>query len=259
MLYKYYLGRCGFFSEVFNLINGLLWFGSNMILCNEHWIGTHTIGLQDYLDIDEFFKGKINSEEDEKNIIEIGRMTDIQFRRLVQARCMTHDINAFYNAKLAFTKIFWKPHAYVLDRVKQYEKELNIEGPYMSVHVRRGDNIDIYVPTEKYAEIINKISEIQNVYLMSDDDTIYEQLSKLCPSKRFYSFKKEMLGWIEGNFYDLPKEEKKRQIVDLICDVEIAKKSAVHIGSSSNVSRFIRFVHNNPNNYIQLDSHFDPF
>lgn len=254
MVYKYYLGKCGFFSELFNLINALIWFGSNMILCNHHWIGTYKIGLQDYLDIDDFFKGK-----ETEDIIEIGRMSDEQFQRLVRARCETYDINNFYNIKLAFTKMFWRPHAYILERVKVYEEHLNINGPYISLHIRKGDNVDVYIPNEKYAEVINKITEIENVYLMSDDDSIYDEMVKLCPLKKFYTFKKEMLGWIEGNFYDLPNEEKKRQIVDLICDVEIAKKSAIHIGSCSNVSRFIRFIHNNPNNYIQLGSHFDPF
>jgi hypothetical protein len=256
-MYKYYLGKCGFFSELFNVINALLWFGSDMVLSSEHWIGTYEKGLEDYLDIKHFFQG---DESKAENIIEVGRMSKIQWDRLVYARCQTHDIQKFFIDKIKLIHSFWKPYDHILKKVKDYEEKLGINGPYLSVHVRRGDNIYVYAPLEAYAKKINEFSTIENVYLMSDDDSIYKQLSELCPSKKFYSFEKKLNGWIEGNFYDLEREEKRRQIEDLIVDVEIARKSVFHIGCTSNVSRFIRFIHSNPANYIQLDNqNFDPF
>ena len=256
-MYKYFLGKCGFFSELLNLINGLLWFGSDMVLNSEHWIGTYEKGLQDYLDIEEFFKG--DPATPAEHTIEVGRMSPAQFGRLVEARCRVTDGSKFFNDKIQFLRRFWRPHAWIRERVAQIEEHLGMKGPYMSVHIRYGDNENVYVPLEKYADAINSICTIENVYLMTDDDSVYARLTPLCPSKKLYAFKKELRGWVEGNFYDLAKEEKKRQIVDLICDVEISRKSAVHIGSSSNVSRFIRFVHQNPANYVQLDIPFDPF
>ena len=137
---------------------------------------------------------------------------------------------------------------------------------YHAIHVRRGDKLDFEatrVSAKRYLEKLN-FSTVHNLYVATDDyqgileiraelDAMgYQDISILTLTD------KNKDGYRQSEFIDLPEQDKRRDIVNLLTDFEILRSSEIFVGSfSSNVSHIAHIARCGKSSY-SVDINFDP-
>jgi hypothetical protein len=125
---------------------------------------------------------------------------------------------------------------------------------YISCHIRRGDkNTELdYVPLEKYFENIEKY-EISDVYVLTDDYTVYEMLQREKPEWKWHTLcNKSDRGYNHSVFSSIETDQKRNRIIELFASIEILNKSTLFIGTkTSNPSVFMSIY--NPDITVGID------
>jgi hypothetical protein len=153
--------------------------------------------------------------------------------------------------------------------VKHPEWPDTLQEPYAAIHVRRGDKIDGYThrgnlivegessSLRDYLSIIRmKATSLRNLFAMTDDYQVVEELRSIDPSLDIITFcQKVEHGYRQGEFNSLGAQEKTLVARRLISEVEIACNSQVFVGCyKSNVSRYIALTHKHPKQCYSVDS-----
>ena len=141
--------------------------------------------------------------------------------------------------------------------------DLKIQSPYISCHIRRGDKITEWplVNIETYIQVLKKYKDIRNVYILTDDYTIIEEIKKLLPDYNiFYNTDNTMTGFNEAFHNNAQNSYQTQSIYNLLVDIEIARRSnKCIVAYNSNVGCFLKYFIENPEDCINIyDREWEP-
>ena len=151
-----------------------------------------------------------------------------------------------FHAKQRIVKIVYRHNDEINTVIDAQNETLNNFKPYISVHIRRGDKIaeEKNIEPVEYVDKIkqNNPTNINNIFIASDDHSAIQEFKKICPShwniKTFCAPHKK--GYDQPTFAKENKKIKKQQMIDLFIDIHFLKESEFFIGThTSNVGRFI--------------------
>lgn len=112
--------------------------------------------------------------------------------------------------------------------------QLNLPAKYASIHVRKGDKDTEYdfVPTVNYIKKLNELSDLNNVFILTDDYSVIEYLQIEFPNIHFYTLvNPEERGYIHSDFRKLNHSKKKFDLTKLFASIEIMRNAEITIGA----------------------------
>jgi hypothetical protein len=182
-------------------------------------------------------------------------------RRFFLSRSYGFYANVFM-AKRDLARLFCQP-------VSQNRYSLQIPKPYAAIHVRRGDKVDGFnwkgrfivegedIPIENYLHTLTTIMPgVKNLFIMTDDYRIVESIRSTDHSYNVFTLcDKDEHGYRQYDFNSNEDLSKADAVKRLIAEVQIACNSKVFAGCfKSNVSRYIALMHQNPRHCYSLDN-----
>lgn len=127
--------------------------------------------------------------------------------------------------------------------VEKMVSNLYLPSNYVGLHIRGGDKQkerDLF-SVEKYMSSIPKEVKCKNIFLMTDDYRIYEELKVKYPIYNFYTLTRpDELGYNNASFLASNKKVKKCELIKMFASMEILRKAECVIGTySSNPGMFL--------------------
>jgi hypothetical protein len=120
---------------------------------------------------------------------------------------------------------------------------VNLPSEYVSLHIRRGDKATEFnlAPVSDYVYMANKLSDLKEIFISSDDYTVIEELQQEYPEIQLYALvKKEERGYVQDIFAKESKAKRKQDLVTLFASIEIMTSSVLTIGAySTNLGIFL--------------------
>lgn len=123
-------------------------------------------------------------------------------------------------------------------------EKVGLPDSYIGIHVRGGDKsteTDIVDCSEYMNLVKEKGKGIKNIFVSTDDYTVFEYLTANYKDYKFYTLTSESeRGYYYDSFVKRTSEDKKSDMIKLFASIELLRKSDVFIGTfSSNMGMFI--------------------
>ncbi|WP_455967123.1 hypothetical protein [Bacteroides fluxus] len=123
---------------------------------------------------------------------------------------------------------------------------LKIPSIYAGLHIRGGDKIqerNLY-SVDAYMEKLQKMSSIKDVFIMTDDYRLYEELQFKYPKYRFYTLTAPWeRGYDNSSFKGIDREKQKQSLIKMFASIELLRKSEIIVGTySANPGMFLGMV-----------------
>lgn len=149
----------------------------------------------------------------------------------------------FREIAFGFVSSFYKFNEEYENKIENLTEQLELPQDYIAMHIRGGDKIiehDLYGEDE-YIQIAERESNLKVAYVLTDDYSIYESLTKRYPLWRFYTLASNTeTGYDNSKFQSSEFAAVDKQMLNLYASVEIIRKSKLFIGTcSSNVGTFV--------------------
>lgn len=147
---------------------------------------------------------------------------------------------------------FWKFNTETLNEINDRKNQLSfldLEN-YAVFHIRRGDKVAIATREDRVYEVEEYIDRldvlapfIRKVFIMTDDYQVFLELEEKYTNFNFYTLAKpHSRGHDQAVFNYSSSEVKKSNAIDLLTELEIARKSQIFIGSrGSNLFHLIEY------------------
>lgn len=169
---------------------------------------------------------------------------------------LTYDLfNSFYNAEFEkesfdipelglkgnlrnvsreIVKMIYKFNDSTKTEIQKMVLDLNLPDYYCSINIRRGDKDTEFkfLSTNTYIEKLKEFSDLKDIFILTDDYTVIENLQKEYPGINFYTLvNKEERGYIHNDFLKLNAAKKKENLIKLFASIEIMAVSKFTIGT----------------------------
>lgn len=111
---------------------------------------------------------------------------------------------------------------------------LSLENEYAACQVRGGDKITevSLISPECYVEALRKNTDCKNVFVLTDDYSLFVRLQNLAPDLRWYTFcMPQEAGYVNSSFSEMKLSEKKNQMVRFLASFEMLRHASLFIGS----------------------------
>lgn len=191
----------------------------------------------------------LSNSKNEKSIFE--SFEDVRFYNLMEVDKNKNNFLLNINAILLD---IWRIKPHVYEEIKKNSSKLKNE--YAVFHIRRGDKIksgeDGFYDVDEYMNrFLNLNSELKTIFIMGDDYSAYLDLKTRYKNFNFLTLMNNNdSGHDQKEFNKSSKVQKKTNAINLLTEIEIARKSKVFIGSQkSNLFRLVE--------YFKLDSCYD--
>jgi hypothetical protein len=112
--------------------------------------------------------------------------------------------------------------------------KLKLPPKYASVHIRKGDKDTEYafMPTATYMKKLTEVSDLKDVFILTDDYTVIEFLQTEYPNIHFYTLvNQEERGYMHTDFMKLSSSKKKSGLIKLFASIEIMSAAEVTVGT----------------------------
>lgn len=140
----------------------------------------------------------------------------------------------------------WQLSKLVRDEVESIKRRLYLDGPYIALHIRRGDKLRWEADPVSLSSYISKISfgGCNTIFVATDDYSCVEYLAKKFPSLRFCtSAPFGARGHNQVYFNGLDTLSRRNELVRLIAEVDLLVGSIEFVGSySSNIGRLVHLL-----------------
>ena len=176
-----------------------------------------------------------------------------ELERIAREYCFAQRKENYEGFRHAISKILldlWMPRRHLIARAATF---LPGDRPFACIHIRRGDKVatgeDDYFPTEAYFQALKSAApEIKVVYLMSDDNRVYEEACRAFPGYQIYQGPQHgQTGYDQAAYEAAPRSQVQQHTEDLIVDVDIARRAAVFVGTfKSNLFRLVEYLRDEP-------------
>lgn len=142
-------------------------------------------------------------------------------------------------------------------KIQEMVNPLRLPDKYIGIHVRGGDKVieRRLSSIKEYMDAASKLSVIKDVFIMSDDYTLYEDLVSSYPDYRFYTltFPYER-GFDLRRTHAMPKEQRDQEQVKVFASLQVMSQAELFIGTvSSNPGMFLGMAMD-PNKVHYIDS-----
>jgi hypothetical protein len=127
--------------------------------------------------------------------------------------------------------------------IKAERAKLSLTGNFVSIHLRGGDKITeraLYKP-EDYIKVLKIHSEIKDVFILSDDFSLYAQLVENYPELNFWTLTRpEENGYNHNLFLKRDWPQVQLELVKVFSSIHVMLESDLFIGTySSNPGMFL--------------------
>ncbi len=139
--------------------------------------------------------------------------------------------------------ITWKLNARTKEESDSLIEGLKLPHKYIACQIRGGDKITetALINPEMYVRFIRETTDIKDVFVLTDDYSIFCSLQTLAPDLRWYTLcTPKEAGYVNSSFTHASSTQKRNQMVRLFTSVQLMMDSALFIGSiTTGPSRFI--------------------
>ena len=132
---------------------------------------------------------------------------------------------------------------------------LNLTNEYYSVQLRGGDKLGEKGVVNNITTVANRIKEhsgdINNLFVLSDDYSYVEEISKLLPNTKIYTLcDKNDKGYDNNKFNASDWSYKRKKMVNLFAMIDICLQSKLHFGNSTScINNYISSIRGNDEVY----------
>lgn len=141
------------------------------------------------------------------------------------------------------THMIYRFNLSISRKIFEYKKNIWLPKEYISMQIRRGDkNTEwLFLPIENYFNRAALTTSCRNVYVLTDDFDIIEQIEILYPQWKIYTLTENTEnGYYHSDFTNLPRNDVRNRIIKLFASLEIIKHSSCFIGTfTTNVGLFV--------------------
>ena len=119
---------------------------------------------------------------------------------------------------------------------KGEKKDIHLQLPpqYAGCQIRGGDKITEtnLLPPEHYIRLIKEKTAIRDVFVLTDDYRLFEQVQTLAPDIHWYTLcSPNEQGYVNSAFTQTTKELKQKQMARFLCSIQLLMDASVFIGS----------------------------
>lgn len=144
------------------------------------------------------------------------------------------------------SNLIWNFNSDTAVKIRSTIDMLNLPHEYIGFQIRRGDKFteNDFVPIDRYIEEAERISNLRNGFIFTDDYLVIKDLKERHTSWNFFTlcFEYEN-GYEHGNFYNQDKQEVYNGIIRLLTNIEILRSSNFFLGTfSANPSMFLGMI-----------------
>ena len=136
----------------------------------------------------------------------------------------------------------WRYNEEIQKRIDELIVPLNLPNKYIGMHIRGGDKFVEHEiePLQKYFSLVSDLT-INNLFVLTDDYTIIEQIKATYPSWNVYTLCHENeRGYFHDQFVNQPYEFQRLRLIKLFASMEVLNRSLQFIGTfSSNPGMFM--------------------
>ena len=132
------------------------------------------------------------------------------------------------------TEITWKLNDTTAQECRQCAADLQLPPQYAGCQICGGDKITEtnLLPPEHYIRLIKEKTAIHDVFVLTDDYRLFEQLQTLAPDIHWYTLcSPDEKGYVNSAFTQTTKELKQRQMTRFLSSIQILMNASVFIGS----------------------------
>jgi hypothetical protein len=270
--------NAGFYSELFFLLNHYLYCKDNKInfkINSDNWLFKYKDGWTDYFEPIEL---KFYENLKEKNVYHKDILTEFTINDYKEAINDVYKYNDFTKTNIEKTieNLNLKNKQYSSIFIRRGDKLASEsiiinEDEYLKILLDKNPNCNhLFVQTDDYNSVINlqklidekkinikiytlcPIEQYGTIVLNREKNNLLNACSENETNKKYLS---ENINKMTNNksVEDMNNEEIKQHTLDMIIGIDIVKNSDYCIlDYQSNVSRFIKLFHNNPNNVINI-------
>ncbi|KLI53440.1 hypothetical protein [Brachyspira hyodysenteriae] len=280
----FYLGsNAGFYSELNNMVLGILYCLVNKI---QFKLYSKTANFSSSgLGWEEFFIPFCNQTDEDMHSLFNGRSINKSLeeynylKKLYNIDYMVYDIwgnirsknfkkSFFYIEELGIKGNLRESVGLILKNIYRFNyntkkeintliKSVNLPNKYIAAHIRSGDKIIEcnLINYRQYMEIIQKYTDIKDLFIFTDDYTIIENIKKYYNEYNIFTLtNKNEKGYVLDELNSKSNKEKHNELIKLFAMVEISYKSELCFGSyTTNPSMFISAMMEK-DRFIEVDS-----
>lgn len=117
---------------------------------------------------------------------------------------------------------------------RQFAATLQLPPQYAGCQIRGGDKITEtnLLPPEHYIRLIKEKTAIRDVFVLTDDYRLFEQVQTLAPDIHWYTLcSPNEQGYVNSAFTQTTKELKQKQMARFLCSIQLLMDASVFIGS----------------------------
>ncbi|MBO5404422.1 MAG: hypothetical protein J6A13_00275 [Paludibacteraceae bacterium] len=137
----------------------------------------------------------------------------------------------------------WQYNKQTQDAIKQRIRTLSLPDTYVSVHIRRGDKAREAAHTDiaKYISLLETNTSCRDVFVATDDYSVYEELCAKYPDWQFYTLTPAVnRGYDQRKFEAFSAGHRRDEMLTLFSDIELLAASSLFVGTlSSNIGMYL--------------------
>lgn len=143
-------------------------------------------------------------------------------------------------------KLIYRFNAATQTEIDENIARLNLPEKYASVQVRKGDKDTEYefISTDNYIEKLTELTDLKDVFILTDDYTVIEYLRGQYPDIRFYTLVNlEERGYVHTDFMKADRSKKRNDLIKLFTSIEIMRAAELTIGAyTTNPGIFLSMI-----------------
>jgi len=131
-------------------------------------------------------------------------------------------------------KMIYRFNANTKAEIEKMIASANLPAKYVSVNIRRGDKDTEwnFIPASRFMDEITKRTNLKEVFVLTDDYRVIEDLQKDYPDFYFFTLvNKEERGYVHADFIKLSADKKREDMIKLFSSIEIMRASELSIGA----------------------------
>lgn len=140
----------------------------------------------------------------------------------------------YLHAFQKLTEITWRLNAPTAQKCRQLVSNLQLPQEYAGCQIRGGDKITEtnLLPPEHYIRLIKEKTTTRDVFVLTDDYRLFQQVQALAPDIHWYTLcSPDEKGYVNSTFTQTTKELKQKQMVRFLSSIQILMGASVFVGS----------------------------
>ena len=152
----------------------------------------------------------------------------------------------------------WRYNEATMSEINEIIATLNLPATYLSTQIRGGDKFIEFplLSVDRYIRRLRELSDVKDVYVLTDDYRIITELREKAPDYRWYTLcQPKEAGYYNDDFVRTDPMEKKRKLIRFFASIECLKASSLFLGSiTTGPSGFIALLKYPDVHFVDIDT-----